>query len=833
MKKRYYMIGLAVLVCAFTGCSKDTASDKQVERVPGEALTLSGSDYVTVGESDSMELLIEPTSGNIRWKNKQTGKYYETKLVDDGLTDTETLSDLVVNYFSGKESDKYSTTSQMNSYDYGVQMDTMSYESIENGVRVVYDICSDSVTYKDFPAYISEERMNDLILQYLDDKGQKAVLKQYRLTSKGIYARKTNKDQPLSGMAAPQLYNYFYTEGHYTYDELEADNAEYGKEDETPVKQSVIVSLDYYLDGDDLIVRIPTGEIQSNPEYPIKSLEVLPYFLSSDSTDGYLFVPDGSGALIYLDNTKLQEYQFSSRYYGGDILQNAETYNSTPSYMAMPVYGIKSDDTAVLGIIEKGAEVATLETYISGYFSGVPLSRASLNFAIRDDQTVASYSDSSTPYTLKKTSDDYYSDDIQIRYCFLEDDQADYSGMANVYKEYLNKNEAIAKNEVEDQAPFYVELLGEIDKEKYFLGIPYEGTVTLTTFKQAKEILSDLASKGIGNIKVDYDGIVNDGINQRPVSKVNVASDLGGKSGLKSLMTYAESIGATVFPNINLQTVSTSKGLSKNNKSFFLSGDIGQIYSFNLVSQAARKADKYATYIVSPTYLTEYVNKFQSSYKKLGIDSLASDDFMTFIAANYKKGENFSMTNAIPYYVEALDELSKNQTLMLSNPINLAYKSVNYITDVPTTNSELKILDAAVPFMQMVLDGSVNYSSEKLNNGTKDLTKDVMKAIETKSALKFTFMAADTSTLEDTTANDIFMAEYSTWSDEVQGYYNEYNDFYQKVKDATIVKHEIMNRNTDTIMVTYSNGVQVYLNYGDADAVINGVTVRANSYICK
>lgn len=831
MKKRYILVAFAVLASALTGCSNDTVTNKQVERVPNKEVSYSGSDYVTISESDEMALLLEPSTGNIRWQNKKTGTYYETKLTDQGLADTDTLSDLVVNYFSGKDSDKYSSTSEMNSYDYGVCMNTMSYEELEDGVRIVYDISSDTVTYKDFPAYISEERMNDLILQYLDDKGKKAVLNQYRLTSSGIYARKTNKEQPLAGMVAPQLYNYFYTEGHYTYDELAIDNAEHGKEDETPVKQSVVVSVDYYLDGNDLIVRIPTGEIQSNKEYPLKSLEVLPYFLSTDRTDGYLFVPDGSGALIYLDNHKLQEYQFSARYFGGDVLMGVDNYEASPVMMTLPVYGIKTGDAAVLGIIEQGAEVATLETYINGYYSGIPLTRTSLSFAIRDEQTVASYSDSATPFTLKKTSDDYYSDDIQIRYCFLADEDADYTGMAKAYQNYLLEQDALAQNSMEDQAPLFVELLGLIDKQKYFLGIPYEGTEVLTTFSQAQEILTDLESRGIQNMKVDYDGIVNGGINQRAISKVEVTKELGGQQGLKKLQSVAQSLGATIYPNVNLQTLSTSKGLNKNHKSFLLSGELAQRYSYDLIENKAKKASKYPTYIVSPTYMTNYIEAFETSYQTLGMNTLASDDFMTFIAANYKKGEQVSMTNAIPYYMDSLELLSGNHNLMLSNPISLAYRNVTYVTDVPTENSGLKILDASVPFVQMVLDGYVTYSSEKVNQDTKDLNDDLMKAMETKSALKFTFMSADTTVLQDTTNNDVFMAEYSTWSDIIGDYYEEYNAFYQVVKDATIVEHELIDRNENLVKVTYSNGIKAYFNYSDIDVVMDGRTVSAHTYV--
>ena len=63
-----------------------------------------------------------------------------------------------------------------------------------------------------------------------------------------------------------------------------------------------------------------------------------------------MFVPDGSGALINLNNTKLNENQFTARFYGGDKLVNTTTYDETKINMTMPVFGLKTGDSAVFAI---------------------------------------------------------------------------------------------------------------------------------------------------------------------------------------------------------------------------------------------------------------------------------------------------------------------------------------------------------------------------------------------------------------------------------------------------------------------------------------------------
>ncbi|MBE5833840.1 MAG: hypothetical protein E7309_04310 [Butyrivibrio sp.] len=834
MKKNLLLLALITGIGILGGCASQ--STDTVNNTAYEAQSLadySGDDYITVAKGDTMELLLQPSSGNIRWKNTKTGEYYDTTKAESDVTDVKVLSDVIATYFNGKESDKYNSYASMDSYTYGVEADGLTFEEMENGVRFIYHLGSDEVTYKQFPAYISEERMEELVFQYLDDSQISTVKNQYRLTASGVYARKTSADNPLKGLAAPELYKLFYEVGHYSYEELEADCAEYGTEDELPSIQAIDLVVEYTLDGDDLVVNVPTENIVSNEEYPIRSISLLPYFLATDETDGYMFVPDGSGALIYLDNDKLSEYQFSAEYYGGDILVDADTYNSTKVYMSLPVYGMKSGDTAILGIIENGAEIAELSSYLNGYYANIPYSSSSLTFYIRKEQTLAQYVGSTTNYTMKKVSDDYYTGDITVRYKYLDGDEANYTGMAKAYQDYLIEEGQLSQIDAADDASLYVNFLGELDKEKYFLGIPYNSSVALTSFNEAADIVSELSAQGIKNMVVKYSGIVNGGINQRAVETVKVSKRLGGKSGLNYLIETANECGATVFPDVSLQTASTSKSLSKKEKSYAMNGSVAQIYDFDLVRHIVQEDSDFNTYIIAPGYIEDYAAKFAKSYSKLGIDTLSSSDFFTFISADYRNGGNVSMATASQYYTNALESLSDSYAIMLSNPIETTYAYVDYIYSVPYENSGLKVLDASVPFTQMVLEGCMNYSSEYVNTDLDSLKITFLNAIESKSALNFRLMAADTSVLTDTTQEDVFYAEYSLWEDTIADYYNDYNEFYKQVKDAEIVSHEIVDRDNNLRVVTYSNGVKVYINYTDEKTAINGVSVDAYSYVLQ
>lgn len=828
-KKILLLMSLALLL---TGCG--AVEQKTTQAYEGKAESdFSGKKYVTVAESGDMKLELLPTTGNLRWENKKTGEYLDTTKAETDLKDTTALSDVVAYYFDGKDSKKYTSYTAMDTHSYGFENESVTYEKMDNGVRFVYSLGSDSVSYKNFPAYITPERLQDLVLQYCDEKQQKTVMKQYRKTKSGVLARKKGKDNPLSGKAAPELYNLFYEVGHYTYEELEADCTEYDKLDELPSTQTIHMVVEYTLDNGDLVVNIPTQYLTSNEDFPMRSLDVLPYFMSSNEKDGYLFVPDGSGALLYLDNDKLAEYRYTSFYYGGDVLADTEVYDASPTSMMLPVYGMKSGDMATLGIIESGAEIAELNTYMKGYFSGIDYARASLSFYICKEQTLSSYVGSTNNFTLNKVPTDFYTGDIRLRYKFLTGDDANYSGMAKSYQKYLVDQGVLQKLEAPEKAPLFVDFLGEVDKEKYFLGVPYQSSVALTTFAQAEEILKDLSAEGAGNVLAKYEGMVNGGLNQRAVESVKVSSVLGGKKDLQSLQKTAQETGAQIFPSVQLQTACTAKHLSKKERSYTLAGSLAIRNRFDLVKREPKKDDPYKTYYIAPTYLQSYIGKFDQSYGKLGIDNLASSDFYTFFQGDYRNKANISTTTAMPEYAAGLEKLSTDYNLMLSNPAVTAYKDVDIISDLPLDNSQMKVLDAWVPFTQMVLSGHIVYGSAYINRDLEALGDSYMKAIESGSALNFRLMAGDTSVLNETTQEDVFFAEYDLWKDSIATCYEKYSTYYEKVKGASIVNHEIENRDNLHRIVTYDNGVQVYLNYGDEDAEIAGVTVPAHDYLMK
>ena len=316
-------------------------------------------------------------------------------------------------------------------------------------------------------------------------------------------------------------------------------------------------------------------------------------------------------------------------------------------------------------------------------------------------------------------------------------------------------------------------------------------------------------------------------MNQRAVEKVKLSSRLGGSSDWKELLATAEKVGAQIFPSFDLATAYTKKSLSKDELAYTLLGQLATIYTFDEIEHAPEKNEKFLQYVIAPTYIADYVEKFAKSFGKLDSENVASGDFWQFISADYRNEAHVSQTTAKAMYEEALKTLTDNYNVMLSNPMVDTYSVVDYLTDIPLGNSGMKILDSAVPFTQMVLEGYKTFGADFVNKPSEAIEITTMRAMETGSALNFRLIDTATSLLSDTTLDNVFFAEYETWKEDIVTAYNRYNEFYQKVKDAEIVDHQVVNQIDTLRVVEYSNGLKVYFNYGTENVRVDGVQVLA------
>lgn len=792
--------------------------------------------FESVAKNSEAELFIDKSVNNLRLVLKN-GKYFDTKILNGqaGNTDVKNLqkSDFTVTYYNDKVK---GTTTTLDNYTMSIAIKQVTYAPIEKGIRCTFVVGeANKLQLNLFPMYISKDRMESLVLKYLSKEQQDELLDStsgYYTETVDKYVRNWDPSKVIGTLRLKKMYNFFYEVGKYTQDELNKDNQEYGI-NEVSTNATITVVIDYLLDGKDLVVRVPIKDIVSDSRYPVSDLMLTPYLLSGDIFDkGYMFVPDGCGGIINFNSGNINASVLSIPIYGTDILKNSYFYTEQFVQSTLPVVGIVKNDTAILGIIEEGAELATVNANISGRTD--EFNKININFNLLYMEKM--------PLTvgvgnvMPKYADKSYKGNITVRYKVLEGESASYTGMAKAYKSYLEQKEGLKKNLLPENSLLFVDMVASVPQEKNFMGIPYTTYKSMTSFSQAQEILKSLKDEGVKDIIFQYTDWANGGVRNTPLTEIKVIDSIGGKKGLSELMDYTKKEGIKFFPAIKPLTTYSTKGISGNRAIARLINDKkATLPSFNI---ATKQTNPVRELLISPNYLESYADKILSGMGKLNIENLAVGNAGLLLYGDYNSKHQLLRSDALPLFKKALDTINEKCKLLFSNANSYAYAYASYIEDLPTYSSGRRTIDYTVPFVQMVLENNVPYSMEAFNNGSiQDIKRYLLKAIETKSNLKWIFTNEDESGFAEAylsrnfNTQPYFQVSFKNWKDKIGQYYNEYNTFYKKVKDAEIKNHTVYNE--DLVKVEYTNGVKIYINYGNTTQRVDGQAVSPLSYIIQ
>lgn len=240
----------------------------------------------------------------------------------------------------------------------------------------------------------------------------------------------------------------------------------------------------------EVTVSIPASRIERTAGYHLHKIRLNEYYAAAPAgEEGYLLIPDGSGALLNFDNGKAAGGEITVPVYGTDETQPQESQGLETEQARLPLFGIKRGETGVLAILEKGRSLASICAITSGNRSR--FNRVCAEFVLEQKGTVTL--DDRSAQTVFETAP--YTGDYVVRYVFTEEGRADYASMAALYRTYLFGERP---PQTAGAMPSYLRLLGSVDKRQQFLCFSYFGDEVLTSYSQARHIVGELAeARGI------------------------------------------------------------------------------------------------------------------------------------------------------------------------------------------------------------------------------------------------------------------------------------------------------------------------------------------------
>lgn len=807
-------------------------------------------------ENDKYIFYLQTESAEWALQNKVTGQYIFSNPYNIGSSESmseETkirlYSQIIIDFLDSGVDKKYTSFKDC------VMLNQIKVKNLKNGVRVEYAVGNEE-TRKLIPMQISKDRLESEILanipegrqkdtllafyqlKSLDDptlttSGKKQLLASYPIVEKfPIYVFSTDAGETEKLRQEAVIKTYC---AEYSFEELEYDHSlvNYTAVDKAPAVFKF--ALEYSLTNEGVDVRLGANGIRfDETNYTLKNMTILPYVgAGSSNYNGYVFIPDGSGSLIRFEDVKGTQVALSGKLYGQDYAFHTIT-GSTQQIMRLPVYGVvetkyrtvkqtgadgKDEFVQVpvyggfLAIVEEGDSLATIFAETGGTLHDYNTAYTAFNPRPSDQYSLGESGGSGSSAVWNVVSERKYTGSYRIKYVMLEDDglvkdanvtdtervsySANYVGMANAYRDYLYASgqlTALNKDTVKENIPLYIEALGTIDTQKKILSFPVTVELPLTTFDDLMTIYSSLESKGINNINYRLTGFANGGMNPVVPNQVEFQKKVGGNKGYKNFLKYASEKNIGVYPDFDFVYFHTSEmfdGFSfRNDAVKTIDNRYTQKQEYDSVYQSLELS---GNVVISVSAFSEFFDGLNKDLKKLGATSVSVSTLGSDLNSDFDEDNPYNREDSRYETVKVFKKLNENYTSIMSDAGNsyiLGY--VDHLLNVSLDSSRYVTASQSIPFMGMVLHGSVEFAGTPLNM-TGNISYELLKMIENGSNPYFMLAYRNTAELKDDPLYaDYFSVQYKIWEDDLVEYYNFVNEALKDVQTETIVGHEFL-----------------------------------------
>ena len=787
--------------------------------------------------NENYAFYLNEVTGDFMVKNKKTGQFFcsnpwdISKAASSDEVKQELMSQVLIKYLDGEVEKSY------NSFKDCVLREQLKVKPLKNGVRVEYTIGNEETRLL-LPIWVKKERLEELILPYIKanvsvgdyeramafyvlhdlnkastEKERQEMLKQYPCLEDGpiyVFASDAKDNQKIRWESLIKA----YCGDTYSYEQLEEEYAMLGYEAQNKAPAVFKFALEYRLNDTGFEVRLGANGLRfDESNFKLKEMSILPYAgACNSSNDGYLFVPDGSGAIIRYRDFK-NGFNITSPLYGNDYAYHTVNGSTEKQRQwTMPVYGAVTSDSkgnsnGYFAIIESGESLVSLKVEGGGTRHPYNTVYTSFNPRPSDTYKIGYTQNQADAPTVTVASERKYASDFKLRFYLLDDqtkiDEEDaensydtsYVGMAKAYREYLyDKGVLSPLKEAKENIPFYLESFGTMDTQEKVLSFPVTVETPLTTFEDLKTITGELEENGIDNVNLRLTGFVNGGMYQLPPTKAEFQDEVGGDKGYKTFLDYAKEKGIGVYPDFDfvfLHDTGMFDGFSFDDDA--VKTIDGRYTSRQEYSAVFQELTSTGEVVMTTTSLGEFYQEVKEDIEELGANGISAATLGKSLNSDFNEDNQVNREDARYNVCKTLAKMRSDfGSLMVDAGNSYTWQYADHLLNVALDSSQLNTTSQAVPFVGMVLHGSVEFAGSPMNT-SGDIKVEVLKAIENGASPYFKLSYRNAEKLkEDATMARYYSVRYDIWKDDVFKYYEILNEALKDVQTDTIVGHEFL-----------------------------------------
>lgn len=557
-----------------------------------------------------------------------------------------------------------------------------------------------------------------------------------------------------------------------------------------------------------LNVYLPQDEIIEGDVFKLSTIKVYPYFgaVIETETPGYIFLPDGVGALYdYKASDPSIGSNYQKEFYGRNMSFNLETdlsnFQNIGKSIYAPVYGFVHgiNQQAVFAHVNEGAAYGRLNLYFPSRNRGVTTVFSEYVYRRTYSQPIDRLGN-----VISLLQTDRHAFDVSINYHFLENNDANYVGMAKTYRDILNLNPMTSSY---DDIPIRTDIIG-LEKRD---GLLWPETEVMTRLSDVTRMLSDLSTSDINHTYVTLHGFTKDGVTWSPPYYEKLSSKMGSA---KELSEVSDASTYLLFGTEYMKGSTRSRGF---NQYFDLAKKISdQTYRY--------QSDTDIKYLLEHAKVRSLLNSSFDALSTYDIDGYAISSMGNMLYQDYQNSE--TLNDQIAWMKALLG--SKDETIILYDAYDYMFDVMDAYFDMPMYSSQYVIFDDTVPFLSIALSGYMPLFAPYANfyPYARD---ELLRLIDFHVYPSFVLTEKSSKFLQDTSLEFIYSSSYRDLNDAVKTYYHFVNDALKHVYGESIMYREVIQNGV--IKVTYSNETIIYINYLDEPYNHQGTIIQAKNYV--
>ena len=577
------------------------------------------------------------------------------------------------------------------------------------------------------------------------------------------------------------------------------------------------------LDERGLTVTIPQDKIinaeTEEHRYTVATFTLYPFLGYSvlGQDEGYIIIPDGQGALIELkDNEKRFSSPFDRPVYGTNIGVE-DTVNSRWSVgtepVIMPVFGMvhTADQIGFLGVIEQGDTAARIRAYPNGA-NNLSFDWVSAKYTYRMVYKQPTGPSSGAVDMLTEAPRSF---DIVQHFLLADGEEATYAGLACAWRDYMEEKGFFANADTDRLFDVEVDFLG-VERENDVLG---KADVVMTTFQQAGEILESMKTDGVDRVSAVYRGWQANGLTGGVPTAYSPAGSLGGSGGLEALIRKCAGLGVDFsleadFLSLNTEThpTLTYSAFKKITSQTWSRPTFGPVYD--------------TLYYLAPDRSAAVAQDALNAMRSARVPGVELTGITQLMADYYYQNHYQESGKLAKIYKEIAQNAANDFHTTLKAANAYLWPCAGALNDLPVTGSDYAYVSQDVPLLAIALSGKMPAYLEYVNFQA-NAHKFFLRLAEQGTRPCFLLTMEDPIELQNTNSSDIYSARWDLYRVTLAMWYSQLKELHESIGGASIIAHDIAG---DITRVTWSNGVKVYLNYGEAEAELDGVALEPMSW---